>query len=319
MSPFPSSAIRLCVGLLLLFLLLAPLAGAAGFPVGVTTETFTKTSVTTGAPRVLETLAWYPAVAGTGTPEPLGRRDARVRRGRFPLILFSHGACGRNTSASYLMQALAAAGFVVAAPPHPGHTDADGRDACRANRADTFLNRVPDLQFVIDGMLALDAQRGSRFARRLRRDAIGLTGMSFGGFTTLLAGQREPRLRAILPMVPGGIAALDPGDVAVPTLVIGAELDHSVGFPASEEAFARLAGPRFLVELLGGDHLSVSDDCFPLCGTLSQEEGNRLVVRYALPFFRRYLKNARSASRLLVRPTDGVTLTAEPRRAGGRR
>jgi predicted dienelactone hydrolase len=310
-SPSTSIAIRLCVGVLLV----APAAGAAGFPVGVTTETFTKTSVTTGAPRVLETLVWYPAVAGTGTPEPLGRRDARVRRGRFPLILFSHGACGRITSASYLMQALAAAGFVAAAPPHPGHTEADGRDVCRANRGDAFLNRVPDLQFVIDGMLALDAERGSRFARRLRREAIGLTGVSFGGFTTLLAGQREPRLRAILPMVPGGIAALDPGDVAVPTLVIGAELDHSVGFAASEEAYTRLAGPRFLVELVGGDHLSVTDDCAPLCGSLSQEQGNGLVVRYAVPFFRRYLKNLRRASRLLVRPTDGVALTGEPRSA----
>lgn len=306
----------LAAALCSLALLAAP-AAARSFPVGVTTRTFVKASVTTGAPRALETVIWYPAVAGTGTPDALGRRDARVRRGRFPLILFSHGACGRNTSATYLTQALAAAGFVVAAPPHPGHTAADGRAVCSANRVDTYLNRVPDLQFVLDQMLALDRERGSLFARRLRREQIGVTGLSFGGFTTLLAAQREPRVRAIVPLVPGGIVALDPGDVAVPTLVIGAELDHSIGFAASEEAYARLAGPRFLVELLGGDHLSVTDECAPLCGTLGQEAGNDLVLRYAVPFFRRYLKNARSASRLLGRPTDGVALTAEPRREGG--
>lgn len=59
-------------------------AGAGRFPVGVTTITFTKTSVTTGAPRVLPTVVWYPAVARTGVPEPLGRRDAKLRRGVTP-------------------------------------------------------------------------------------------------------------------------------------------------------------------------------------------------------------------------------------------
>jgi predicted dienelactone hydrolase len=288
---------------------------AAHYPVGVTTRTFTKTSVTTGETRPLETIIWYPAVRGTGTAEALGLRDARVKRGRFPLIVFSHGACGQNTSASYLMTALAAAGFVVAAPPHPGHTKADGAAVCRANRIDTYVNRVPDVQFVIDQMLALDADRSSPFGRRLRRQAIGLTGLSYGGFTTLLGAQREPRLRAVLPMVPGGIEVLDPGDVAIPTLVIGAELDHSVGFAASVEAFGRLAGPRFLVELVGGDHLSVTDECAPLCGTLDHAEGHRLVLRYALPFFRRYLANDRHDGRLLTKPVDGVVLTAEPARS----
>lgn len=295
---------------------LAAQAGASGFPVGVTTRTFTKTSVTSGAPRVLDTVVWYPAVRGSGTDDGLGLRDARIRRGRRPLVLFSHGACGENTATSYLMKALAADGFIAAAPPHPGHTKADGSAVCRMNRADTYLNRVPDLQFVVDQLLALDADPGSPFARRLRRSAIGLTGTSFGGFTTLLAAQREPRLRAILPMVPGGIEVLDPGDISTPALVIGAELDHSVGFPASTEAYARLAGPRFLVKLLGGDHLSVTDGCFPLCGTLDQDEGHRLVVRYALPFFRRYLKDARGAARALAKPVDGVELVAEPRRGG---
>ena len=282
---------------------------------GVKTLTFTKMSVTTGELRPLETTIWYPAVAGTGTPEVLGRRDARVRRGRFPLVIFSHGACGQSTAASYLMKALAADGFVAAAPAHVGHTKADGNAVCRANRVDTYLNRIPDVQFVIDEMLALDAARRSPFARRLRRRALGLTGVSFGGFTTLLGAQREPRLRAVLPMVPGGIGVLDPGDVVTPTMVIGAELDHTTGFPASIEAYEKLAGPRFLVKLLGADHLSVTDECIPLCGTLDPEEGRRLVLRYALPFFRRYLKNERGAARALRKTVQGVELTAAPGRA----
>lgn len=304
--------------LTLLALLVSPAVRAADtdgrFPVGVTNLTFTKTSVTTGAPRVLDTVIWYPAVRRTGTAEEQGLRDARVRRGRWPLVLFSHGACGQPTAASYLMRALAADGFVVAAPPHPGHTNADGPAVCRASRIDTFLNRVPDLSFVIDSLLALAADRSSPFARRLREKAIGVTGTSFGGFTALLAAQREPRIRAALPLVPGGIEALGASDIAVPTMVIGSELDQSTGIEAARQAYELLAGPRFLIELLGGGHLSVVDDCAPLCGNLGQDEGHRLVVHYAVRFFRRYLAHRAVAARALVGAVPGVEVTGEPRR-----
>src|SRR5262249_54036005 len=96
--------------------------GPGRYTVGVTSLTFTKDSVTTGAPRPLITTIWYPAVAGTGSDDPLGRRDADVFAKRFPLIVFSHGACGLPTEATYLTTALASRGFVVAAPAHLGNT-----------------------------------------------------------------------------------------------------------------------------------------------------------------------------------------------------
>jgi hypothetical protein len=34
------------------------------------------------------------------------------------------------------------------------------------------------------------------------------------------------------------------------------------GFAESQKAYERLAGPRFLVDILGGNHLSAVDDCF---------------------------------------------------------
>jgi predicted dienelactone hydrolase len=291
----------------------APRGAAAHFPVGVTTSTFTKTSVTTGASRPLATVIWYPAVHGTGTAETLGLRDAKVRHGRFPLVVFSHGSCGRPTEATYFTMALASLGFVVAAPPHPGNT-ADEIPACAstANFLDSAANRVPDVMFVIDSMLAEANDRSSRFSKRLRADAIGMSGLSFGGFTTLLVEQQDPRVRMALTMVPGGVEFLAPGDIALPTMVIGSEHDRVVGFAESQQAFARLSGPRFLVELLGGDHLNVVDTCAPLCGTLSQDDGHRLVLRYALPFFERYLGRKHRAGRTLEHQVDGVTLTADP-------
>jgi predicted dienelactone hydrolase len=301
--------------------LAGPAYARGGLPVGVTTLTFTKTSVTTGAPRPLATVVWYPAVPRTGAAEALGLRDAAVRRGRFPLILFSHGNCGRPREATYLTMALASQGFVVAAPPHAGNTADDGA-VCFANFGDSARNRLPDVRFVVDAMLAQAADPSSRFHRRLRTDAIGMSGLSFGGWTTLFAAQQEPRFRAALVLVPGGADLLPPGGIAIPTLVIGSERDTVVPFHESEKAYDRVTGPRFLVELLGGNHLSAVDDCysadlglsFCVPGDISQEDAHRLILRYALPFFRRYLRNDRAAGRKLVRSVPGVVLQAEPRR-----
>src|SRR5262249_23973075 len=110
----------------------AAATNAASRPVGVNTLSFTKTSVTTAAPRERDTVVWSPAAGHTGTSEALGRRDARARAGRFPLLIFSHGTCGWPTEATYFTMALAAQGFIVAAPPHVGNTADDGLGACTA-------------------------------------------------------------------------------------------------------------------------------------------------------------------------------------------
>jgi len=308
------------LSLLLLLALVLP-AGAARFSVAVTAMTFTKASATTGAPRPLDTVIWYPAERRGGTPEAFGRRDAPARHGKFPLIVFSHGTCGLPTEASYWTMALAREGFVVAAPTHIGNT-ANDVPACLGGPAfiDSAVNREPDVVFVIDSMLGEDAHAGSPFKHRLRRDQIGVTGLSFGGFTTLLTALLERRVVAAVSLVPGGTAALGTRQITVPTVVIGSERDHVVGFAESQAAYAKLAGPRFLVELLGANHLSVVDSCangaggLNLCvpGDISQEAAHALVLHYGLPFFRRYLANKRAAGRLLTKQVDGVILTSDP-------
>ncbi len=289
---------------------------AAAFPVGTTTRTFTTTSVG-GTPRTLSTILWYPAVRRTGTPDALGLRDATVRRGRFPLVVFMHGTCGLPDEATYLTKGLASQGFVVAAPAHPGLT-LDDLPGCLSLGAtiEAGANALPDVRVVIDAMLAEAGDPSSRFGKRLRPDAIAMAGLSFGGWATLLGAQEEPGVRAALALVPGGTALLPPGDIAVPTMVIGSERDQVVGFAESETAYQRLAGPRFLVELLGGNHLSVVDSCSNLCvpGDISQDDAHRLVLHYAVPFLRRYVAGRAVAIRRLARPVRGVTVEAEQRR-----
>ena len=303
----------------------AGMAHARRFPVGLTTLELAKTSAT-GEPRPLRTLMWYPAKPGTGSAEEFGLRDATVRRGRFPLVLFSHGSCGHPDEATYLTMALASRGFVVAAPPHPGNTAAEF-PAClaTANFVDSFLNRVPDIRFVLDAMLAENESASSRFAGHLRADAIGMSGLSYGGFTTLSAAQQEPRITAALALVPGGSNFLQASPITIPTMVIGAERDRVVTYAEAERAFAKLTGPRFLIELLGANHLSAVDDCVSrftginLCvpDDISQADAHRLVLRYALPFMRRYVARIPAEKRALVRKTTGVILTAEPRGPAG--
>lgn len=289
-------------------------AASGRYEVGVTTITFTKTSVSTGMPRPLATIIWYPAVPGTGSDDELGRRDADVVAKQFPWIVFSHGSCGLPSESSYLTKALAGRGFIVAAPPHVGNTKND--PDCSANFGDSAANRVPDVSFVIDSMLEENADTASRFADRLRPTEVGIAGLSFGGFTTLLAAQQEPRLRAALAMVVGGTGFLGPADITIPTMLIGAEHDHIVGFPESLAAYQRLAGPRFLIELLAADHLSVTNNCFPLClpGDIPQEKAHRIIVRSATAFFRHYLAQGATEGMGSIRPMPRSLLTAEPRR-----
>jgi predicted dienelactone hydrolase len=169
-------------------------------------------------------------------------------------------------------------------------------------------------------MLAEAANPASRFAGRLRADAIGMSGLSFGGFTTLLAEVQEPRIRAALSMVPGGTATLGQNQIAMPTMVIGSERDMVVGYAESVSAFGHLAGPRYLIELLAANHLSVVDDCrnptlgtnFCVAADISQEDAHRLVLHYAVPFFRHYLSGRPRPTGLLDQPIAGVTLQAEP-------
>src|SRR5438093_12551494 len=119
------------------------------FAVGVTNQTFTTTSVRTGDPRVLDTVVWYPAVEGTGTQSAIGFRDARVRRGRFPLLIFSHGSCGFPGQSIFFTKTLASWGFVVAAPPHPGNEIFDGFPGCFAESINSLMERPHDVSVTI--------------------------------------------------------------------------------------------------------------------------------------------------------------------------
>ena len=78
--------------------------------------------------------------------------------------MFSHGSCGYPNQSTFLTALLASHGFVVVAPPHPGNTIYEiARCGTAPALAAAFVERPQDILFVLDGMLAADADPGSPF------------------------------------------------------------------------------------------------------------------------------------------------------------
>jgi predicted dienelactone hydrolase len=286
------------------------LEGRGPNAVGLRIVTYTKPSETTGEPRSLETHIWYPAEPDTGTPQGNVLRDADVLQGRWPLILFSHGSCGVPNQSPFYTEALASWGFIVAAPTHPGNTTFELPECSSPPRlADSFANRVADVRFVTDSLIAASGRdRGSPFYRRVDGDRVGVTGHSFGGQTTLRVAASDPRIDGAVPLAPAVGEGLADLEITAPTLVMGAELDSLTPFEtASRDAYALARGPRYLVELLNTGHCAFAIACGEsLCGagcepgTTPLEETHRLTLRYAVPFFLQYVAKAGRYSELLL-------------------
>ncbi len=153
---------------------------------------FTRISVPDGTNPPLEVGIWYPADASP-KPTPIGpfiqtvALDGAIRGSRLPLVVLSHGTGGELTGHSDTALALAAAGFVAAAPTHTGDNPRDH------SRVLDIADRARQLRTVIGFMVSrwhpgmVDASR------------IGAFGFSAGGFTVLVAAGGTPDFRLIGP------------------------------------------------------------------------------------------------------------------------
>jgi hypothetical protein len=134
--------------------------------------------------------------------DPARRRELPVRL-RWPagdgpcgLVIHSHGLGGSRAGGAVWGAAWQAAGLAVLHLQHPGSDSsiwqAGLRGARQAAGADQYLERIADAHFAIDELLRRRSQGGAW--SRLRADAIGLSGHSFGArLTQAVAGERPPR------------------------------------------------------------------------------------------------------------------------------
>ena len=141
---------------------------------------------------------WYPADAG-GKPVTLGESaffwgtnamlEAPISRGKYPLILLSHGAGlgGTPQAMSWIATSLAKQGYIVAAPTHPGNT---GATRSAAETMKLWL-RPADIGATLDTV-----EKHPLFENHLQPGRVGALGLSMGGSTVLaLAGARIDPIR----------------------------------------------------------------------------------------------------------------------------
>ena len=128
---------------------------------------------------------WYPALAGGkavtvggngvfhGTP---AGRNAPHQEGKFPTVIISHGAGGNAGQFGWIASKLAASGYVVVLPNHPGTTSGNAS----AHAAVRVWERPQDVTAVIDHMAEHHDEFG--FADL---DNIAMLGFSAGGYTAM--------------------------------------------------------------------------------------------------------------------------------------
>jgi len=259
--------------------------------------------------------------------------------GRYPVMVYSHGSQGWAGTSNDLSRWFASHGWVVVAPQHYGNTFTDNS---RAGTAAHYLERPGDVSAALD---LLEALPGSDpLAGLASTDRVLLTGHSRGAYSVwsvagatydatavasacdtpdfdapctdaeeaaFLAGLGDERIAASIPMA-GGIRRQFFGPtghrgVSHPVLwMTGSEDEGTPGSHLAQWGEFDDIDLRW-VDVDGGCHQT-----FALgtpCGTLSAEEGWRIVDTWALAFGRAHVLGDDDATTLGI--LDGTVEVSE--------
>jgi dienelactone hydrolase len=216
--------------------------------------------------RHLPTHVHYPAA------DAPGGLDAAPAAGAFPLVVMAHGYRLPADGYARLLDAVAARGYVIAAPDFP-HTAPTGD----GDRAD-LVNQPADLAAVADRIVAESDRSGSLVPSILRPDRLAVMGHSDGGLTAAAMAYndsyRDGRVAAAV-VLSGGMS-LFPGNWsftdAPPLLAVHGDQDTTNPPAATSQLLEALppAAPRHLVTVAGGDHIGpfMGDTALPILGTV---------------------------------------------------
>jgi predicted dienelactone hydrolase len=145
---------------------------------------------------------WYPCAGGPkhvslGQIAPpldiglTGVKDCPVTGTKLPLVILSHGRGGWFGGHDDTAEALADAGFVVAAINHPGD---NGNDSSQRDSLSVLASRPADIIRLLDFMLS-----GWKDRAVLDPARIGFFGFSAGAYTGLVLAGGNPDFRRIAP------------------------------------------------------------------------------------------------------------------------
>ena len=200
--------------------------------------------------------------------------------GRFPIIIFSHGALASKDAYPGLGKYWASFGFVSIHPSHADSTaDSGFRGTLRQALGDphAWENRPKDVSFVLDSLTRV-ASFAPRLAGKIDLGHIGVAGHSFGAYTAALIGGTtvqlpgshgpqsfaDRRVAAVVLLSPQGegclgLTAASWDDLRLPMLLMYGSRDFGpFGQPPAwrNEPFVRAPpGDKYDVELEGATHM----------------------------------------------------------------
>lgn len=259
----------------------------------------------------------------------------------FPVVLFSHGLGGNREGAEYLGEHWASHGFVSIHLQHPGSDESvwRGRSDVRGALVESVANpksavdRPLDVRFAVDKLTELNVTSGP-LEGRLELDRVGMSGHSFGGYTTLaVAGQifksrmgrnvslPEPRIKAAIslsaPAPRAGISAAESfAQVKIPILHMTGTLDDS---PIGETKAADrripfdniLNADQFLLILKDGDHMVFNGQRLQSPQANLYPRQQELIRMASLAFWLHYLKGDAAAGEWLKNAGFATELSDE--------
>jgi predicted dienelactone hydrolase len=273
------------------------------FPVGVTTVVLVdsnRTDAFTRESRTLVTEIWYPAtdqprnsprnkfsdfIPAPITPEielavqgaykmstsevdeifwNEAVRNAPVREGKYPLIIFSHGNGGNRHQNTFWCDYLASFGYIIASPDHVGNssmTVLNGKPITYqgSQRAASAVDRPKDMIFLLDQFTSWNNGADKRFAGKLLLDAVCASGMSFGAMSAANVVAMDSRFKSMIAM---SGASFTRTNLVIPTLWMLGEEDRTIGSMGNlliRSHHTMHTGPSFLLELKEGGHYSFTD------------------------------------------------------------
>lgn len=286
--------------------------------------------------RTVTTAVWYPTSARPerhvygGPTAGLVAVDAEplASSGPFPLLVFSHGYGGSGIGYVFLAEALAARGWIVAAPDHNDRDSAvrirtgpvpefnrvrflrHATEISRSGPADreAYAYRWDEQKLVLDRMVE-DETFGSLIDPR--RIAVG--GHSFGGFTALglcgtIESRRDERIQAVLIFSSGAAGYLfreeELAAVRMPSMLFLGEAERETPrgdrmmAEIAETVFGCLPKPKYFLEIEGANHLSFNNNVTdrPSLGT---EESFDVILRYSIAFLERHVRDRAEAEGVL--------------------
>jgi predicted dienelactone hydrolase len=215
-----------------------------------------------------------------------------------PVVIFSHGFHGCATQSRFLMDAVAAAGYIVFAPNHRDATCHGGgaswseksaipfRDPAQWSDS-SYRDRANDIRRLVDAIAA-----DPRFRSRADMSRLALAGHSLGGYTVLgLSGAWSswtlPGVKAVLALSPYTqpfVAQKTLAGLSVPVMYQGGTRDLGVTptLHKSMGAYDQSPTPKYYVEFDGAGHFAWTD-----VGLASAHPD---IIAYSVAFLDLYVK-----------------------------